>query len=41
MVSKRAKPKSPKLAKKEKKKVIGFVNICAMVESIIMGNGRS
>ena len=41
MVSKRAKPKSPKLAKKEKKKVIGFMEVCATIESIIMGNGKN
>ena len=41
MVSKRAKPKSPKLAKKEIKKVIGFMEVCAKIESIIRGNGEN
>ena len=41
MVSKRTKPKPAKLAKKEKKKVIGFMEVCARIESIIKGNGKN
>ena len=41
MVSKRIKPKSPKLAKKEKKKVIGCMEICAQLESFMIGNGNN
>jgi len=41
MVSKRIKPKSVKLAKKEKTKVIGFMEVCAKIESIIRGNGKN
>ena len=44
MVSKgtRLKPKSVKLeTKKEKIKVIGFMEVCAKVESIIRGNGNT
>ena len=41
MVSKRTKPKSAKLEKKEKKKVIGFMEVFAKIESIIKGNGKN
>ena len=44
MVSKviRLKPKSVKLdTKKEKLKVIGFMEVCAKVEAIIRGNGKN
>ena len=43
MVSKgtRLKPKSVKLEEKKEKKVIGFMEVCARVESIIMGNGKN
>jgi len=37
----RLKPKSVKLAKKEEVKVIGFMEVCAKVESIIRGNGKN
>ena len=38
----RLKPKSIKLEeKKEKTKVIGFMEVCAKVESIIRGNGKN
>ena len=37
----RLKPKSVKLAQKEKTKVIGFMEVCARVEAIIRGNGKN
>tara|TARA_R100000008_G_C3571105_1_gene162188 strand:+ start:82 stop:213 length:132 start_codon:yes stop_codon:yes gene_type:complete len=43
MVSKgtRLKPKSIIVEEKKEKKVIGFMEVCAKIESIIMGNGKN